>query len=182
MEASTPPSPPSSASPASGSGRPGGAWWAGALVVAIALGVGGYFIGDSHGKDNEKDKYASGSTAYKAIYSSGFDAGQRRGQAAGTKAGAKAGQAQGAAAGQKVGFQKGEAAGAASGAKEGADQALGGFSSWDTGAPYIVQSGQGPSADVPITLTKRIQMEANTDYALCQASTTTVCTSDEQSP
>lgn len=155
------------------SGGPGPGWWVGAIVVALLLGAGGYLLGQSNGESSEKDKYAAGQPAYQQIYDQGFAAGQGKGQAQG--------QQQGAAEGKKAGFEEGQASGKAEGTAAGADQALGGFNSWEPGAPYIVRVQQGPSKEVPWTITTRTQMQEGTAYALCQDAPTSVCTKVESS-
>ena len=160
-----PPEPPRSA--------PGPGWWVGAIVIALLLGAGGYLLGQSNGENSEKDKYAAGQPAYQQIYDQGYAAGQGKGQAQG--------QEQGAAAGKKAGFEEGQASGKAEGTAAGADQALGGFNSWEPGAPYIVRVQQGPSKEVPWTISTRTQMVQGTAYALCADAPESVCTKTESS-
>jgi hypothetical protein len=147
---------------------PGPGWWVGAIVAALALAAGAFFLGQSVGASDERDEYAVGQPGYQAIYDQGFAAGQGKGQAEG--------QAEGAQAGKKAGFEEGEAAGETKGTKAGANAALGGFSDWVAGAPYIVRVKTGPSADVPWVLSTRTQMQPDTDYALCQTDPESVCT------
>jgi len=70
-------------------GKPSGLWWAGAVVVAVALAIGGYFLGSNH----EADNYKPGAAGYQEIYTAGAQAGTaviKEGTANGTAAGAAA--------------------------------------------------------------------------------------------
>jgi hypothetical protein len=53
--------------------------------------------------------------------------------------------------------------------------ALGGFSTWEPGAPYIVKVRTGTDP-VPYEISSRTQLEPDTEYALCQDDQTQVCT------
>jgi hypothetical protein len=162
--------------PAQPSGRaPGAGWWIGAFVVAAVLGVGGYLIGHNAGENAERDKYATGAPGYDTIY--------QQGVAAGKTQGTQQGQAQGAAAGEQVGFEQGEQQGTAQGEQQGESQgtaagataALGGFSAWEPGAPYIVKVQAGTNS-VPYEIDSRTQLQPATEYALCKDDPTQVCT------
>jgi hypothetical protein len=162
------------------SGRsPGAGWWIGAVLVAAVLGVGGYLLGHSAGENAERDNFVAGASGYEAIY--------QQGVAAGTAQGTQRGQAQGAAAGKQVGFEEGEQTGSAQGEQAGLEQgerqgmvagasaALGGFSAWEPGTPYVVKVQAGTTA-VPYEIDSRTQLQPNTEYALCQDDPTQVCT------
>lgn len=187
---STPP--PSTPSPSS-SGRPGTAWWIGAVAAALVLAVAGYALGNSRGASSTEDEYAEGQPKYEEIYNAGATAGSTVGEAAGQQEGEKTGRAEGVAAGQKVGFEKGEQAGEQQGKQEGLAQgqaegreagaaAALGFSSWQTGVPYIVRVEQSQTADVPYTISTRTLMAEGKAYALCTGSTTQVCVKTESAP
>lgn len=177
--ATTPP--PSSPSPAS-SGRPGTGWWVGAVAAALVLAVGGYLLGHSTGVSSTEDEFAEGQPKYEEIYNAGAAAGTNVGESAGEKTG----KAEGVAAGQKAGFEKGEAQGKkegeaagleqgqAEGREAGASAALS-FSSWNTGAPYIVRVQNSDTENVPYSISTRTQMVAGKAYALCSGSATEVC-------
>lgn len=152
------------------SSSPSGLWWGAAVVVAIALGVGGYFLGSNH----EADNYKPGAAGYQEIYTAGAQAGTAVGTEAGKKAGARYG--------AKVGFKSGNAAGikegAASGTSAGAAAALGGFS-WTTGTHYIVTTIDPTLKGVPAAIQTQSPMVANTAYALCQANPAQICSKPE---
>lgn len=180
----TPP-PPSSPSPAptpSSSGKPSTGWWAGAVAVALVLMVGGYLFGHSQGVSSTEDEYAQGQPKYEEIFNAGAQAGTNVGETAGKQQGQKEGLAQGVSAGKKVGFENGEAAGKqaglaqgqAEGREAGATAALG-FSTWDTGQPYIIRVEESDTQNVPYTVSTRTQMVPGKAYALCSGSTTEVC-------
>lgn len=183
MEAGGPPNPPQSpgnpdlppwgapgspgaANEQSASGAPSGLWWAGAVVVAIALGVGGYFLGSNH----EADNYKPGAAGYQEIYTAGAQAGAAVGDQAGKKSGARYG--------KKVGFKQGNAAGikegTANGTAAGASAALGGFS-WNNGTHYIVSTIDPTLSGVPTAIDTQTAMQPNIDYSLCSGNTSTVC-------
>lgn len=183
--------PPSTPSPSSTpSGRPGTWWWVGAVAAALVLAVAGYALGNSRGVSSTEDEYAEGQPKYEEIFNAGATAGTTVGEAAGEKSGEKTGRAEGVAAGQKAGFEKGEEAGEEKGKQEGLEQgqaegreagatAALGFSSWQTGVPYIVRVEQSQTADVPYTISTRTLMEEGKAYALCTGSTTQVCVKTE---
>ena len=134
------------------SNSPSGLWWGGAAVVAIALAVGGYFLGSNH----ESDNYQPGASGYQAmaLAVSLEDIGYKTGNAAGIKEG----QAQGTAAGAKA--------------------ALGGFS-WTNGTHYIVSTIDPTLSGVPTAINTQAAMVPNTDYALCQANPAQICSKPE---
>lgn len=182
--ATPPPSTPSPSSPSSG--RPGTWWWVGAVAAALVLAVAGYALGHSRGVSSTEDEYAEGQPKYEEIYQAGAAAGTNVGEAAGQQQGQKEGRAQGVSAGKKVGFEEGEeqgkkegeAAGLEQGQAEGrqaGSQAALGFSSWQTGVPYIVRVEPGQTADVAYSISTRTLMEEGKAYALCAGSTTQVC-------
>ncbi len=109
MAASDRPVPgPDDAQPRSGAGGPGGGrlgawWWVGAAVVAIGLGVGGYFLGKSTGEDDVRAEYKPGQPAYRQIFAAGAVRGAAAGAAAGRVQGQKQGQAEGQARGAAPG-------------------------------------------------------------------------------
>lgn len=185
---STPPPPTPSSS--SSSGRPGTGWWVGAVAAVLVLAVAGYALGHSRGVSSTEDEYAEGQPKYEEIYNAGAAAGTTVGQAAGEQQGEKTGRAAGVAAGEKAGFERGEQAGKQAGEKAGlaegqaegrqaGAQAALGFSSWQTGVPYIVRAGTSQTADVPYTISTRTLMEVGKAYALCTGSTTQVCVKTE---
>lgn len=175
--------PPSTPSPSSSSsGKPGTGWWIGAVAAALVLAVGGYVLGHSTGVSSTEDEYAEGQPKYEEIYNAGAAAGTNVGEAAGQKQG----RAQGVAAGQKAGFEQGEEAGKKAGEAAGLEQgqaegrqagsqAALGFSSWQTGVPYIVRVEESQTADVAYTISTRTLLEEGKAYALCTGSTTQVC-------
>lgn len=177
--------PPSSPTPSS-SGRPATVWWAGAVASALVLAVAGYALGHSTGTSSAEDEYAKGQPKYEEIYNAGAAAGTNVGESAGEKegeaAGRKAGREAGIARGEQVGLERGEAKGKqegltegqAEGREAGATTALA-FTSWNTGAPYIVRVTQGKTANVPFQVATRTQMEPGTAYELCQGSASQVC-------
>ncbi len=183
MEAGGPPTPPQSPGnpnlPAWGapgstgapdaqasSGKPSGLWWAGAVVVAIALAIGGYFLGSSH----EADNYKPGASGYQEIYTAGAQAGAAVGDQAGKKTGARYGKQVGYKTGNADGIKEGTASGTAAGASA----ALGGFS-WNNGTHYIVTTIDPTLSGVPTAIGTQSPMEANIEYSLCNGDTTTVC-------
>jgi hypothetical protein len=156
--------------------RPGAGWWIGAALVAAVLGVGGYLVGHNVGQSNERDNFDAGAPGYNDIYQQGFAAGKGQGT--------QQGQAQGAAKGEQTGLEQGKQQGQQEGVKEGtsagATQALGGFTTWDPGAPYVVKV-KASSGSVPYQISSRTQMQPDTDYALCQDNPSQVCTVEEAS-
>ena len=148
-------------------------YWTAAIVAALAVGVGGYFLGVSQGK---KD-YDPGTSGYKSIYNKGFEAGQAAGTASGQAQGQKQGQKQGEAAGQKAGLEQGQKQGEAQGTQQGAAAALGGFSSWQTdGTFYVIQMSAGTQDAVPYTISSRVPMDSDYEYTPCAADPSTLCT------
>jgi len=186
-----PPPPPASQDPATAaypqpaygapppSSRPGAGWWIGAVLVAAVLGVGGYLIGHNVGQSNERDNYDAGAPGYDVIYQQGFAAGKgqgtQQGQAQGAAQGEQTGLEQGEQTGLQQGKEQGEQQGFKQGTSAGATQALGGFTTWAPGAPYVVKVKAG-SSSVPYQISSRTQMQPDTDYALCQDEPTQVCT------
>ncbi|MEI6792528.1 MAG: hypothetical protein WCK97_04750 [Actinomycetes bacterium] len=156
------------------SNSPSGLWWGGAAVVAIALAVGGYFLGSNH----ESDNYQPGASGYQAIYTAGAQAGTAAGAAAGTVAGKKAGARYGKAVGYKTGNAAGIKEGQAQGTAAGAKAALGGFS-WTNGTHYIVSTIDPTLSGVPTAINTQAAMVPNTDYALCQANPAQICSKPE---
>jgi hypothetical protein len=147
--------------------RPGAGWWTGAALVAAVLGVGGYLVGHNVGQSNERDNFDAGAPGYNVIYQQGFAAGKGQGT--------QQGQAQGAAQGEQAGLEQGKQQGVQQGTSAGATQALGGFTTWAPGAPYVVKVKAG-SSSVPYQISSRTQMQPDTDYALCQDDPSQVCT------
>jgi hypothetical protein len=154
--------------------QPGAGWWIGAVLMAAMLGVGGYLVGHNVGQSNERDNFDAGAPGYNVIYQQGF--------AAGKDQGTQQGQAQGAANGEQAGLeqgkQQGQQQGVEQGTSAGASQALGGFTTWEPGAPYVVKVEAG-SDSVPYEISSRTQMESGTDYALCQDDPSQVCTVEQ---
>jgi hypothetical protein len=159
--------------------RPGAGWWIGAALVAAVLGVGGYLVGHSVGQSNERDNFDAGAPGYDVIYQQGFAAGKgegtQQGQAQGAAQGEQTGLEQGEQTGLEQGKQQGEQQGFKQGTSAGATQALGGFTTWAPGAPYVVKVKAG-SSSVPYQISSRTQMQPDTDYALCQDDPSQVCT------
>jgi hypothetical protein len=156
--------------------QPGAAWWIGAALVAVVLGVGGYLVGHNIGQSNERDNFDAGAPGYNDIYQQGFAAGKDEG----TQQGTQQGQAQGAAQGEQAGLEQGKQQGVEEGTSAGAAQALGGFETWEPGAPYVIKVKAG-SDSVPYQISSRTQMQPDTDYALCQNDPSQVCTVEEAS-
>lgn len=148
-----------------------GKFWAIAGVIALALGVGGFFIGSAV----KKSDYDKGKPAYNEIYKAGYAAGQTTGNAAGQKAGEqlgkKQGLEQGTKAGLNLGVKKGEAQGITTGRSEGAARgalaALGGFSNWTPNAPYVTVFQPGTVKEVPYRVVTRTLMKPGYSYYLC---------------
>lgn len=159
--------------------RPGGGWWAGAAALVVLALAGGFLFGKSQGESSKADEYKAGASGYDAIYQDGFAAGKTEGEQAGTAAGESAGEAAGKKEGAKAGFEKGKAQGEAEGTAAGATAALGGLTSWDTSAHYIVRVAGGPSDEVPYVISTRTQMQGGDSYALCQSDPTVVCVKPE---
>lgn len=152
--------------------QPGAGWWIGAALVAVVLGVGGYLVGHNIGQSNERDDFDAGAPGYNDIYQQGF--------AAGKDQGTQQGQAQGAAQGEQAGLEQGQQKGVEQGTSAGATQALGGFTTWEPGAPYVIKVKAG-SDSVPYEISSRTQMQPDIDYALCQDDPSQVCTVEEAS-
>ncbi len=162
----------------------------GAVLLALAVGVGGYFIGHSAadaggasdrgvatGQEEIRAEYAKGTPGYKAIYDDGYSAGESHGRTIGFAAGKKEGTKQGSAAGEKVGFEAGSKEGNVTGTKAGASEALGNFTDWEDGALYIVKAVDNNQTEVPTIITQRRLMELGTLYELCPKSPQEICTS-----
>jgi hypothetical protein len=164
--------------------RPGAGWWIGAALVAAVLGVGGFLVGHNVGQNNERDNFDAGAPGYNVIYQQGFEAGKgqgtQQGQAQGAAKGEQTGLEQGEQTGLQQGKQQGEQQGYKQGTSAGATQALGGFTTWEPGAPYVVKVKSG-SGSVPYQISSRTQMQPNTDYALCHDEPSQVCTVEEAS-
>ena len=165
-------------------GRPAAGWWVGAALVAAVLGVGGYLVGHNVGQSNERDNFDAGAPGYNVIYQQGFAAGKgegtQQGQAQGAAKGEQTGLEQGEQTGLEQGKQQGQQEGFKEGTSAGATQALGGFTTWDPGAPYVVKVKAG-SGSVPYQISSRTQMQPDTDYALCHDDPSQVCTVKEAS-
>jgi hypothetical protein len=150
--------------------QPGTGWWIGAALVAAVLGVGGYLVGHNIGQSNERDDFDAGAPGYNDIYQQGFAAGKANGT--------QQGQAQGAAQGEQAGLEQGKQQGVEQGMSAGATHALGGFTTWEPGAPYVVKVKAG-SSSVPNQISSRTQMQPETDYALCRDDPSQVCTVEQ---
>jgi len=168
------PEPPYGAPPRSR--QPGAGWWIGAALVAVVLGVGGYLVGHNVGQSSERDNFDAGAPGYNDIYQQGFAAGKDQG----TQQGQAQGKAQGAAQGEQAGLEQGKQQGVEQGTSAGATAALGGFTTWEAGAPYVIKVKAGSDA-VPYQISSRTQMQPDTDYALCQDDPSQVCTVAEAS-
>jgi len=168
------PEPPYGAPPRSR--QPGAGWWIGAALVAVVLGVGGYLVGHNVGQSSERDNFDAGAPGYNDIYQQGFAAGKDQG----TQQGQAQGKAQGAAQGEQAGLEQGKQQGVEQGTSAGATAALGGFTTWEAGAPYVIKVKAG-SESVPYQISSRTQMQPDTDYALCQDDPSQVCTVAEAS-
>ena len=152
-------------------------------VLALVLGVVGFFVGSSV----KASDYEKGKSGYEKIYAEGYSAGQAAGNAAGQQAGqakgVKLGTAQGLQTGRKAGEligekegeKKGEQVGYANGYKEGfaagvgkgSQAALGGLSNWENNVPYIVELDPSPVSGVAQQVYSRTLMKADTSYFLC---------------
>ncbi len=154
--------------------QPSAGFWIGAALVAAVLAVGGCFVGHNVGQSNERDNFDAGAPGYNDIYQQGF--------AAGKEQGTQQGQAQGAAKGEQAGLeqgkQQGQQQGVEQGTSAGAIQALGGFTTWEPGTPYVIKVKAG-SDSVPYQISSRTQMQPDTDYALCRDDPSQVCTVEE---
>jgi hypothetical protein len=165
--------PPSSRNPSAG-------WWIGAALVAAVLGVGGYLVGHNVGQSNERDNFDAGAPGYNDIYQQGFAAGKAKGTQQGQAQGAAQGEQAGLEQGKQQGVEQGKQQGVEQGTSAGATQALGGFTTWEPGAPYVVKVKAG-SNSVPYQISSRTQMQPNIDYALCHDDPSQVCTVKEAS-
>lgn len=161
----------------------------GAVVVAAAIGIGGYLIGHSAadaggaydrgvatGQGEIRAEYAEGTPRYKAIYDDGFSAGERRGRAVGLVLGRKQGKRQGEVVGEKIGLDDGRKQGNVTGTQAGASEALGNFSDWQAGSLYVVKASANDQSEVPIVISQRRQMESDLLYELCQDNPEDLCT------
>ena len=161
------------------SGKPAAKFWAIAGVIALLVGVGGFFLGESV----KGAQYDPGNAKYEQILAKGFASGQKAGNAAGQQAGQASGQAQGErigkAQGLVIGKRAGEAAGIATGQKEGyaagyaagvvtgASDALGALGTWNTNVPYVVELDPSPVKGVPYQVYSRTLMLKGYSYFLC---------------
>jgi hypothetical protein len=134
------------------------------------------------GKALEKKNYEPGEAAYVEIYNKGAAAGKavgtKQGVETGQEQGQKQGKEEGVAEGTEQGKKAGEAAGQSQGEAKGSATALGGFSSWDTNAPYVVEMATGPSDDIPYVVQDRTEMQPDTLYKIC-ASGSGICTEED---
>ena len=146
------------------------------------LGVGGYLVGHNVGQSNERDNFDAGAPGYNDIYQQGFAAGKAQGTQQGQAQGAAKGEQAGLEQGKQTGRRAGQAAGRGleQGTSAGATQALGGFTTWEPGAPYVIKVKAG-SDSVPYQISSRTQMQPDTDYALCHDDPSQVCTVKEAS-
>ena len=160
--------------------QPTAGWWIGAALVAAALGVGGYLVGHNVGQSNERDNFDAGAPGYNDIYQQGFAAGKAKGTQQGQAQGAAQGEQAGLEQGKQQGVEQGKQQGVEQGTSAGATQALGGFTTWEPGAPYVVKVKAG-SNSVPYQISSRTQMQPDTDYALCHDDPSQVCTVKEAS-
>lgn len=170
-------------------GKPGGKFWAIAGIVAVALGVAGFFIGQSV----TNDKYKPGKADYDKIYNAGVAAGTKAGTAAGISEGQRAGKAQGLQIGQKAGMNEGlkqglaqgtsagRAEGFKAGVQSGAAATLGGLTGWNTNVPYVVELDPSPVAGVPYQIYSRTLMKPGFIYKLC-ANGVTLCVGPVPAP
>jgi len=172
------PQPPYGAPPPSR--QPSAGWWIGAALVAAVLGVGGYLVGHNVGQSNERDNFDAGAPGYNDIYQQGFAAGKAKGTQQGQAQGAAQGEQAGLEQGKQQGVEQGKQQGVEQGTSAGATQALGGFTTWEPGAPYVVKVKAG-SNSVPYQISSRTQMQPDTDYALCHDDPSQVCTVKEAS-
>lgn len=166
---------PNGAGANSGGGKPSGKFWAIAGVVAVLLGVGGFFLGQSM----TNAKYDPGKKDYNKIYAAGEAAGNKSGTATGLAQGKRIGTQNGlqigTAAGKQKGLQIGEAQGKAIGYKDGfsagvaagSAAALGGLTGWNTNVPYVVELDPSPVTGVPYQIYSRTLMKAGISYTLC---------------
>jgi hypothetical protein len=176
----TTPDTPPPAQPSPAQNRSNTPWIvAGLLVLAAGVGVACFFIGKSSADTSTKEseaaaavraEYDPGQPAYEAIY----EKGKRKGEKIGETKGQAAGEQQGKQVGLEEGTKQGQAQGDATGVKNGATAALGGFSSWDTNALYVVTVDQGQD-NVPYALTSRQQMQEDVGYRLCADDPQNLC-------
>jgi hypothetical protein len=144
------------------------------------LGVGGYLVGHNVGQSNERDNFDAGAPGYNDIYQQGFAAGKAKGTQQGQAQGAAQGEQAGLEQGKQQGVEQGKQQGVEQGTSAGATQALGGFTTWEPGAPYVVKVKAG-SNSVPYQISSRTQMQPDIDYALCHDDPSQVCTVKEAS-
>lgn len=159
----------------SGGGKPAGKFWAIAGVVALLVGVGGFFIGQSV----TNSKYDPGKKDYNKIFAAGTAAGVKSGTASGLSEGKRIGTQNGlqigTAAGKQKGLKIGEAQGKAIGYKDGfaagvaagSTAALGGLTGWNVNVPYVVELDPSPVTGVPYQIYSRTLMKAGISYTLC---------------
>ena len=121
---------------------------------------------------------ATTSTRARPVYNDIYQQGFAAGKAQGTQQGQAQGAAQGAAQGEQAGLEQGKQQGVEQGTSAGATAALGGFTTWEPGAPYVVKVKAG-SDSVPYQISSRTQMEPDIDYALCKDDPSQVCTVKE---
>lgn len=144
-------------------------WVTLAVVVAVAVGIGAYFVGKGQGEST----FDPGTDKYGAIYDKGYSAGEKAGNASGSAEGQASGEKEGQAAGLEQGTKQGQAQGTA----EGATAALGGFDSWETGDSfYVVQLAEGTQTGVPYTISSRVLMDPTLEYTPCEGNPGDLCT------
>jgi hypothetical protein len=164
------PETPSPQQPAGGSSSPARPFFLIAALVVVIAAVGMYFVGRAVGEDKGRDdahaEYEPGKPKYHAIYRAGQQAGEATGQ--------REGEEQGATKGRKAGLEQGKQRGIDEGQVEGANSVFDAYSSWEVGAYYIVQIGEGQSG-VDYALENRTQLAANKQYKLCQDDPSEVC-------
>lgn len=167
------------------------------VLILLAGGVGGYVYGKSQGESaGEKSgesagykqgydkgsadvqaQYAPGASGYKRIYDKGYSEGQKKGKATG--------KAQGERKGEEIGYEQGKASGEKSGQKSGEVKgeeaaytlALGGYTAWQPGLPYLVNVKSTNNKAVPYGVNVRHMMESGYDYYLCSSGEYGVCRS-----
>lgn len=169
---------------------------AGVLVLLVG-GVGGYMVGKSSGeKSGEKSgesagydsgykkgsadiqaQYAKGQPGYKRIYDEGYSAGRKSGKTTGEAQGKRKGEEVGYEEGQKAGQQQGEKQGKVKGEEQAYSLALGGYSTWQPGLPYLVSVQSTGQQAVPYGVNVRHAMEAGYDYYICSSGKYGVCRS-----
>jgi len=167
------------------------------VLVLVAGGLGGFVYGKSSGEkagetsgETAGDKagykkgaaevqaqYAKGASGYKTIYDAGYSAGSKSGKAVGKAEG----KAEGEKKGQEVGFEEGKdsgkKAGQVQGEKDAYALALGGYATWDSGLPYLVNVKATDQPDMPYGINNRHAMQSGYDYYLCSSGKDGVCRS-----